>query len=133
MVIQEPIRRGDIKLPRYCYLCPNCDDEIEVVRPMNLSDVSVVCPCGAKMNRDFPAERVLVGAGKRSYHKPIISDSLAMNLNQIPEHRRLFPDVQVTSEGQPVFDNFESHEKYLKTCNIVKEPQRKKKRGKRIA
>jgi len=84
------------------------------------------------MNRDFRAEGVLVGAGKRSYHKPIVSDSLAMNPNQIPEHRKLFPDVQVTSEGQPVFDNFSDHEKYLQKCNIEKVPQKKKKRGKRI-
>lgn len=121
-------------MPRYCYLCPECDRKEEVVRPMSDSESTWRCIiCDEDMERDYQAEMPLVGAGNRSYHKPIVSDSLAMNPNQIPEHRRLFPNVQVTSEGQPVFDNFSDHEKYLQKCNIVKEPQRKKKCGKRIS
>ena len=121
-------------MPRYCFICSECNSKKIVVRSMNRSNVPTMCSCGATtMRRNFRAEMPLVGAGKRSYHRPIVSDSLAMNPDQIPEHRRLFPDVQVTSEGQPVFDNFESHEKYLEKCNIVKEPQKKKKRGKRIS
>jgi hypothetical protein len=91
------------------------------------------CTCGAVMNRDFKAEGILVGSGRRSYHKPIVSDSMAVSMDQIAEHKRLFPDVQITSEGQPVFDNFADHEKYMKKCNIVKNPQKKRRRGKRIA
>jgi len=120
-------------MPRYEFYCPECKWPTEVIMSMNLVGRPQYCPkCNTKMNRDFRAEGVLVGAGKRSYHKPIVSDSLAMNPNQIPEHRKLFPDVQVTSEGQPVFDNFSDHEKYLQKCNIEKVPQKKKKRGKRI-
>jgi hypothetical protein len=85
------------------------------------------------MNRDFRAEGVLVGAGRRSYHRPIVSDSLAINPEQIPEHKKTFPDIKVTPEGQPVFDNYSDHEKYLKKCNIEKVPQKKKKRGRKIA
>ena len=120
-------------MPIYCYLCPECSNDFEVPRSIAETAKPQYCPCGIKMNHNFRAEGVLVGAGKRSYHKPIVSDSLAMNPNQIPEHRRLFPNVQVTSEGQPVFDNFSDHEAYLEKCNIVKEPQKKKKRGKRIS
>jgi len=121
-------------VPQYCYFCPECDRKLETVNPMYKASTPVYCGyCKIQMNRDFRAESVLVGAGKRSYHRPIISNSMAMNLNQIAEHRRKFPDIQVTSEGQPVFDNYSEHEAYLKKCNIVKVPQRKKKKGKRIA
>jgi hypothetical protein len=92
------------------------------------------CPrCGFILRRNFKAEGVLVGAGRRSYHRPIVSDSMAVSKDQIEEHKRMFPDIQITSEGQPVFDNFSDHEKYMKKCNIVKVPQRRKKKGRRIA
>jgi hypothetical protein len=89
--------------------------------------------CGGIMERDFQAEGVLVGAGRRSYHKPIVSDSLAILPEQIPEHRKMFPNIEVTKEGQPVFDNYSDHEAYLKKCNCEKAPQKKKKRGKKIS
>lgn len=89
--------------------------------------------CKIQMNRDFRAEGVLVGAGKRSYHKPIVSSSMAINPCQAEEHKRMFPDIKLAEDCMPVFDNFSDHEKYMKKCNIVKEPQRRKKKGKRIA
>jgi hypothetical protein len=87
--------------------------------------------CGSTMLRDFRGVRV--SKGSKQYSRQIVSDSLAMNPNQIAEHRRMFPNVQVTKEGQPVFDNFTEHEAYLKKCNIVKKPKSKKKKGKRMA
>jgi hypothetical protein len=89
--------------------------------------------CNVEMNHDFQAVGVLVGAGRRSYSKPIVSDSLAILPEQILEHRKMFPDIEVTSEGQPVFDNFSDHEAYLKKCNFEKVPQKVKKRGKKIS
>ena len=121
-------------MPRYEYLCPECGHEKEVIKVMaEVGSAKEFCDCGAIMNRDFKAEHVLVGAGRRSYHKPIVSDSMAVSPSQVEEHRRLFPDVKVLDDGRPVFDNFSDHEKYMKKCNIVKEPQKKRKRGKRIA
>ena len=74
-----------------------------------------------------------MGRGQKQYRRQIVSDSIAMNPYQIAEHRQLFPDIQVTGEGQPVFDNFADHEKYLEKCNVEKVPGKRKKRGKRIA
>lgn len=123
-------------MPRYEYLCPNCRNKSEVIKPMAEADRLEYCnncTLACTLRRDFKAEGVLVGAGKRSYHKPIVSDSMAMNPDQIPEHKRLHPDIKVTPEGQPVFDNFADHEKYMKKCNIEKMPQKVRKKGKRIA
>jgi hypothetical protein len=97
-----------------------------------VSELHVVpCDCGALMKRKF-GFRVSAGR-KQRYARPIISDSLAVSPDQIPEHRKMFPDIEVTAEGQPVFDNFTDHEAYLKKCNIQKLPQKIRRKGKRTA
>ena len=119
---------------RYDFSCPRCRAVTELIVPMSdaKSREYVECKqCGSMMQRDF--SRIRVSKGGKQYGKQIVSDSLAMNPNQIAEHRRMFPNVQVTKEGQPVFDNFTEHEAYLKKCNIVKKPKSKKKKGRRIA
>jgi putative FmdB family regulatory protein len=121
-------------MPQYVYFCWRCDKDVEVIKPMKDTGIVEFCPtCQDRMERNFQAEGVFVGAGRRSYHKPIVSDSLAINPEQIPEHKKRFPDIKVTSEGQPVFDNFSDHEKYLKKCNVEKMPQKRKRKGRRIA
>lgn len=118
---------------RYDFSCPRCSKVREIVMPMSEAGAGRIflCKCGSKMDRDFSGVRV--SKGSKQYSHQIVSDSLAMNPNQIAEHRRLFPNVQVTEEGQPVFDQFTEHEAYLKKCNIVKKPKSKKKKGRRIA
>ncbi|KKM83219.1 hypothetical protein LCGC14_1311590 [marine sediment metagenome] len=119
---------------RYDFSCPRCKAITELIVPMSdvKSRMRVVCKeCGDIMERNF--DMIRVSKGSKQYGRQIISDSLAMNPNQIAEHKRMFPNVQVTKEGQPVFDNFTEHEAYLKKCNIVKKPKSKKKKGKRIA
>jgi len=86
--------------------------------------------CGCEMQRDYHSERANVG--DREYHRPIVSDTLAINPEQIPEHRRKFPDVKVLPDGRPVFDSFRKHEDYLKKSGVVKHPQRIRRRAKRV-
>ncbi len=115
----------------YDFSCPECDVVKEVVRMMSEVGEPVTCDCGVQMKRKYGFR---VGAGrKQRYARSIVSDSLAMHPDQIPEHRRLFPNIEVTSEGQPVFDNYEEHSKYLKACNIEKLPQKIRHKGRRIA
>jgi len=116
----------------YRYSCPECEWIEEIVRSVGDRDKPVQCECGTLMERVLFAG-VRVAKGRKQYSHAIVSDSLAMNPDQIAEHRRLFPNIQVTREGQPVFDNYADHDAYLKKCNIVKQPKSKKKRGKRIA
>ena len=116
---------------RYDFSCPKCGIVKEVVRMMSETGEPVMCNCGIQMIRKYGFR---VGAGrKQRYARPIVSDSLAMHPDQIPEHRRMFPNIEVTPEGQPVFDNFADHESYLNKCNIQKLPQRKRFNGKKIS
>jgi hypothetical protein len=81
------------------------------------------------MRRDFGFEKV--HASSDSYQRSIISDSLAMHPDQIPEHNRMFPDVKVHKDGRPEFTNYKQHQTYLEKTGFVKMPG-KKRRGKRI-
>jgi hypothetical protein len=64
--------------------------------------------------------------GQREYATPLVSQSLAMSPEQIGEHRRLFPDVQVTPDGCPVFTSFSQHDAYLKKTGFQKLPGKRK-------
>ena len=119
-------------MPMYSYKCPDCGRSTEIMRSMSESDSAVKCwRCPAFMDRDFQAD--LPHAAKDRYDKPIISDSLAISMDQIPEHRQQFPDVEVTSEGQLVFDNYGKHEAYLKKTGHVKHPGKSRKKTRKVA
>jgi hypothetical protein len=86
--------------------------------------------CGTVTDRNFQAD--LPHTASDSYDKPIVSDAMAMHPEQIAEHNKLFPDIKVTKEGQPVFEKYSQHEAYLKATNYVKGRQTPKRRGKAV-
>lgn len=61
-----------------------------------------------------------------------ISDSLAVHTDLIPEHKKLFPGIELTSEGQPIFTSPKQQEHYAEKCGFYKKRQRIKPKGKRI-
>ncbi len=118
-------------MPMYTYTCPECIHQEEIMKPMVDFDKDEYCElCGASTNRNFQAD--LPHAASDRYDKPIVSDSMAIHPEQIKEHERLFPDIKVTKEGQPIFEKYSQHEAYLKKTNYVKERQTPKRRGKAI-
>ncbi len=118
-------------MPMYTYVCPNCSYTDAVKKSMAHSDRSETCPeCDSEMDRDLRADVPHVPADR--YSSPIVSDALAMNPDQIAAHRRQFPDIKVTPQGQPVFDNYAKHDAYLETCNFKKMPKKKRARGTKI-
>jgi len=98
---------------------------------MKDADRPQLCICGADMQRDFQAD--LPFTSGRDYHKAIVSDSLAINPDQMNEHQQKFPDVKVLPDGRPVFDNYKQHDDYLEKTGFKKQRQKIRKRGKRIA
>jgi len=109
-------------MPRYTAKCTVCDRREEII----CSPSNIIYPecCGQTMTRDYKTD--LPHTQSDSYRRPIVSDSLAMNPSQIPEHNRMFPDIEVLPDGRPVFDKFSSHEAYLKKTGFVKLPGRQK-------
>lgn len=118
-------------MPRYCFICPSCNINLEVVRPMADAMEPWYCTCGKEMQRSFQAERV--NTGGKDYSRPIHSDSLAISPTQRAEHQRLFPDIKLDNQCRPIFDSFRNHENYLKKTGFIKHPGKSKRKGKRIA
>jgi hypothetical protein len=83
------------------------------------------------MTRDMQAD--LFHAASDRYDKPIISDSLAIGMDQIAEHKAQFPDIGVTNEGQLVFDKYSTHQAYLKKTGHIKHPGKIRRSAKKVA
>jgi len=60
------------------------------------------------------------------YSNPIHSDSLGLMPDQVAEHRRLFPYIEIDNENRPVFTNKAEHEKYMDACGIINNPSHNK-------
>ena len=119
-------------MPTYCYYCPDCNIELETTKPMSQCSDDEQCPqCGMIVHRDFSAEGV--NSGNKEYGKTKYSDSLAVSIDQIQEHKRTFPDIRVDDQGRPGFDSVQQHDKYLEKTGFVKAPQKIRRKGKRIA
>jgi hypothetical protein len=93
---------------------------------INLCDV-----CGARGYVGYKEGRTIGIRGKEYFH-PLHSDSLAINPSQIAEHRALFPNIKIDTEGRPIFENFRQHDDYLNKCGFQKQEQRIKPKGVRI-
>lgn len=96
------------------FICDICKVVIED------TDTKIVheCPkCGTDMRWDMN-----VGGGQGDYH--FVSESLAINPDQIAEHKATFPDVGVLPDGRIEFNSFRQHDKYLKKAGLVKHPKK---------
>ena len=113
-------------MPIYPFRCENCGSEEEFITTMSNAPKSADCNiCGNEMYRVYS-----FNVGNKEYAKPLVSDSLAMNPNQIAEHNKLFPDIEVHSDGRPQFNNFKQHDDYLEKVGFVKKPKKIKPKGK---
>lgn len=111
-------------MPMYNYECPKCDHkDWDIRRIAARHDLMVCTKCGTAMERDMSAGSAHVAGD--SYAKPIISDSMAVSIDQIEEHKQAFPDVRITDQGQPVMESYSQHEKYLNAVGFVKHPQKR--------
>ncbi len=112
-------------MPIYTYKCSRCMISHMITKSMVASDNMEFCPeCSYNMNRDFQADMFHTSAD--SYQTPLVSDSMAISMDQVAEHKRECPDIEITKEGQPVFTSYKQHEAYLKKTGFVKSPKRKR-------
>lgn len=118
-------------MPFYSFVCDKCGQKWEQFREMEHSNDPSLCRCGEWMRRDFKIDCPAVGGGAHKYRRPIVSDSLAINPDQIEEHHRLFPDVKILDDGRPVFEDYKTHDAYLEKTGFVKQRQKIKHRTKK--
>ena len=78
------------------------------------------CPvCGEDMRWDLSGNNI---STKGDYNH--VSDSLAINPDQIAEHKQLFPDIDVLPTGQIHFTSIKQQERYAEACGFYKKPQK---------
>jgi len=116
-----------------CYEHNICDDVLCAMEdiPVVGSDDCPKCPkCGEGMERYF-------GSGgtrqtSTAYGTPFVSQAMAIHPDQIAEHNKLFPGVEVRDDGCITFDDYKQHDDYLKRSGFHKEPQKIRAKGVRI-
>lgn len=118
-------------MPIYSFKCPKCGRLYEHFHLMKAVSKTRKCVCGAKVVRDIAADVPFVSGGHQ-YRRAIHSDSLAISPDQVAAHKKQFPYIEIDSECRPVFDNFKNHDRYLKETNFKKEPQKIRRKGKKI-
>ena len=79
-------------MPTYCHICTTCGKTKEVTRPMKNSGMIELCDCGKMMVRDLRTEHSNV---RGDYNHPITSVSMAFNSQDVAEHRRRHPGVDL--------------------------------------
>ena len=95
-------------------LCPKCGKPLDLVeRTVNPDDTFMI--------KGAP------------YSKPLHSDALGMQPDQVAEHRKQFPNIEVDAQNRPVFENMPQHDAYMEKCGIVKHKQKVKPKGEVIA
>ena len=103
-------------MPTYCYKCERCGLTKEISRPMAQSGSMEFCQCGNELARDIRAEHSSV---RGDYAEPIISSAMAFNTQDLAEHRRRFPNIDLQVDGPahtayPIFRSLSQKRQYLK-------------------
>jgi hypothetical protein len=94
------------------------------------------CPkCKQELSRVIRDIRVgkVFGINNAPYPKPLHSDALGIQPDQVTEHREMFPDVELDSERRPVFTNANQHDAYMEKAGIRKDVQKTRRPGEVIA
>lgn len=106
-------------MPVYDYECDDCGEQVQEMRSIaDRRNESECLLCGGNMSKVILSAAAIHG----NYDRPIVSDSMAVSIDQIAEHKRLFPDIRITDQGQPIMENFTQHEAYLKKSGLIKWP-----------
>lgn len=103
-------------MPAYCFKCLECGESTEVFRPMRDFALPEICKCGKQMSRDLITEH---NAVRGDYNTPITSISMAFNTQDLDEHRRRHPDIELKVDkagrtAYPIFKSLSQKRKYLK-------------------
>jgi hypothetical protein len=89
----------------YCYQCPNCLEIVEDVRPVARRNArGPDCPAGCgPTERHIGLERT--SRWGQDWAREVLSERMGVNPDQVPEHRRRFPNIPMTDTGEIIVRN----------------------------
>lgn len=99
------------------FKCPKCRVLMEEVRIEDKFATGGDLACGTLQIMGTP------------YKVAIHSDSLAISPDQVAEHKREFPNIEIDDQCRPVFTHKKTHQEYMDKCGVRKQAQ-KTSRGK---
>lgn len=119
------------------WICKECDFEIEQTRvhfgtpdaqALKYTGTTPMCPkCDTLLKEETQNETRFGGVLQimgTPYKKPIHSDALGIQPDQVAEHREKFPNIEIDKQNRPVFTNRAEHQDYMDKCGIVKHKQK---------
>jgi putative FmdB family regulatory protein len=87
-------------MPNYLYRCTKCDEVFEAFSLVKNRNKKKRCKCGAKAKRDEKAELQSMGRFNETMKElPRWSRALGVNITQLPEARKLWPDWTFNEKG----------------------------------
>lgn len=95
-----------------------CDDCNTTIESKDTREIHKCPKCGLDMRWNLN-----VNSGTRGDYR-FVSDSLAINPEQIAEHKKEFPNVGVLPDGRIEFNSFRQHDRYLKKTGFYKHPKK---------
>jgi putative FmdB family regulatory protein len=108
-------------MPLYMFVCTKCSKQQDIFMPSDDRNKYRQCYCGSTLKRIIGAPNV-----GRVYGSTFWSQSLAISPDQVDEHKKLFPDVKVRTDGCIGFDSVREHAEYCEKTGFEKMPQKKK-------
>lgn len=109
-------------MPYYDFLCPHCGHDDAVFRLMKDHRKGLRCTeCGFRMVRNYRAETMPNVRG--DFKKPIPLESMAIRVDEVSEHRRRFPNIQIADKGEmagvPIVKSLAQKRAYAKAMGWV--------------
>lgn len=106
-------------MPVYCFQCPKCGTNSEVVRPMADAEKPLRCSCKAAMVRDLKAEH---GGRRITGGWPMVSTAAGINPDEVEEFKKIDArhgvPTQYTPDGDPIFTSRSHRKRYLQLHNL---------------
>lgn len=104
----------------WTFVCETCNRVLEADAPPGLEKTRC---CDKYMQRVYPNHKQfhIVGA---PYLHTRYSDSMAVSMSQIEEHKQMHPDVKIDVQGRPGFDTVRQEDRYMDAVGMIKVPQR---------
>ena len=98
-----------------------CGEEKDIPRPDRDKDLPVVCKCGARMESGLKRVRFAV---RGDYNRPIVSTSMAFNTQDVAEHRKRFPNIELrideaSKTAHPVLKSLTQKREYLRSRGFI--------------
>jgi hypothetical protein len=121
----------------YRYYCTDCHTNIEREEMIEShfdkdsrgKDILVYnekCTCGGSITAGFYDGPVRKDKGDYNF----ISESLAVPVHQIEEHRKMYPDIDVQPDGCLHFTSVAQQDRYYKKSGFIKQTQKTSRLGK---